>query len=95
MKDNSMLVNSKEAESVKIDYVNVMNQVSFENLGFKFETKNNHSYAILPKGWKIEEYLDGFTLNFVDGDSIDHGKIEFGNYPHRKGCMWLYDEITK
>lgn len=94
MKDNSMLVNSNVQENnpqtYHLDNVVISDKVPFENLGFKFKSKNNELYVILPDGWTIEDSDDGFTLDLIDKTGSDRGKIEPGNYPFRKGFMWLY-----
>lgn len=96
MKDNSMLVNSNVKENNpqthRLDNVVISDKVSFENLGFKFKSNNNELYVILPEGWTIEDSDDGFTVDLIDETGSDRGKIEHGNYPFRKGCMWLYEE---
>ena len=91
MRDNSMLVNSKsQTHHFENVAVSKSSKADFENLGFKFKFNDDKLDVTLPEGWSIEEPEDGFTLEFVDENGVAHGKIEFGNYPYRKGEMWVF-----
>lgn len=95
MRDNSMLVNSNvngdELRTHHFKHVIITDQESFEKLGFKIISNDDNLDVTLPEGWTIEEPSDdAFSLDFVDENGVAHASIEFGNYPYRKGCMWLY-----
>lgn len=97
MRDNSMLVSSNVTENKSqlwnLGHVIPSNKSSFENLGFKFKTNYNELFVTLPEGWKIETSDDGFTVDLIDENGNNRGKIEFGNFPFRDGSMWLYENV--
>lgn len=86
MKDNSRLV-------MKL-YIEIINQVAFENLGFTFETmRDEYSKVTFPSGWiAVNISYDG--LDLIDAKGCSYGKLDFGCYPIRKGSMWLYKKPT-
>lgn len=91
MRDNSMLVKKNQSQTHHFNNVTVVDPISFENLGFKFIFNYDKLDVTLPEGWSIEDSADGFVIDVLDQNGIVHGKIECGNYPHRKGCMWLFE----
>lgn len=83
MKDNSRLVQEL--------FVIPNDQLAFESLGFNFETIKEGLKVTFPFGWTMKDIdNDGFTLDLIDENGCSQGKIEFGNYPNRKGNMWLF-----